>query len=188
MLDRVQQDRVFDRAATPSFRVFAARAAIGNSLSAWLDLNERNPCDAGSRLPEYFEPLGRKLVRQKRDASRIAAGLRQALRNAELNGISAHDVDDRDCLRCLRGVWRNIATEGKDHIGLALNQIGGEFGEPLRLTLGIPVFDIDVLAIDIAKLTKAFQKRLRVRIALRGAVDQDANARPARRRLLRMHP
>jgi hypothetical protein len=38
--------------------------------------NERNPRYAGSCLLECFEPLGRELVRQKRDAGRIAAGLR----------------------------------------------------------------------------------------------------------------
>jgi len=50
---------------------------------------------------------------------------------------------------------RNIATEGKDHVGFALNQFRDEFGKPLRLTLSIPILDIDVLAIDIAKLAKA---------------------------------
>nr|WP_249167315.1 hypothetical protein [Bradyrhizobium sp. JYMT SZCCT0428] len=111
------------------------------------------------------------MIRQKRNAGRVAAGLRQALGNAELNRISAYGVDNRDRLSRLRSMWRNIAAEGKDHIWLALNQTCGEFGKALRPTLSIPVFDGDVLAIDIPKLAKAFQKRLRVRIPLRGALD-----------------
>ena len=81
---------------------------------------------------------------------------------------------------------RNIAANGKDHIGLALNEVGSEFGKPLRSTLCIPVFDSEVLAIDIPELAKAFQKCLRARIALRAAIDQDADARTARRYLLRL--
>ena len=54
-------------------------------------------------------------------------------------------------------MWRNIATEGKNHVRSAPNQVPGEFGKPLRLTLSKPIFDGDVLAIDITKLAKPFQ-------------------------------
>src|SRR5215213_6204549 len=81
---------------------------------------------------------------------------------------------------------RNIAADGKDHNGLALNQVRGELGKPLRPTLSIPVFNGEILTIDIAKLAKALQKRFRARIILQAAVNQDADARAALCRLLRM--
>src|SRR6185295_18664837 len=133
--------------------------------------DEPNPCNARSGLLERFEPLGRELIRQQRDTRRIAPGLCQALRNAELNGIGTHGVDNWNGLRRLHNMRRNIATDGKDHKGLALNQVRGELRKPLRPTLSIPVFNGEVLTIDIAELAKAFQKRLRARIVVQGTVD-----------------
>jgi hypothetical protein len=80
-------------------------------------------------------------------------------------------------------MWCDIAAEREDHVGLELHELCGKVGKPFGLSLRKAVFKRDVLAVDVAQLAKAREERLRVRIALRRAVDQNADARTACRLL-----
>ena len=51
-------------------------------------------------------------------------------------------------------------TRGHDDINLERNQFGRKSGEPLELPLGIPVFDHDVAALDVAEVTQSLKERL----------------------------
>src|SRR4029079_15508143 len=152
--------------------------------------DDRYPRNAGSRLLERFEPLGRQLVRQQGYSGCVASGPSQTLRDAELDGIGTHSVDNWNRLRRLRHVGRDVAAKGKNHCWLDLNQFRGEAGKTLGSSLSVSVFDSDVLTVDIAEFAKALQKRPGggAWIVLKAAVDQDADARAARRRRLRIRP
>ena len=49
---------------------------------------------------------------------------------------------------------------GHDDINLERNQFGRDSGEPLDLPLGIPVFNHDVAALDVAEVTKSLTEGL----------------------------
>ena len=66
---------------------------------------------------------------------------------------------------------------------LASYQIRSEFRKPLRPALRIAILNRDVLAVHVAKLAKTFHESPCIRILVRCAVNQDADARAACRLL-----
>jgi hypothetical protein len=51
-------------------------------------------------------------------------------------------------------------ASGHDDINLERNQFGGKSGEPLELPLGISVFDHEVAALDVTKVTQSLEEGL----------------------------
>src|SRR5215470_20180191 len=50
---------------------------------------------------------------------------------------------------------------GEDDINLERNQFGRESGEPLRLPLGIAVFNREVAALDVTEVTQSLEEGLK---------------------------
>jgi hypothetical protein len=49
--------------------------------------------------------------------------------------------------------------QGKDEVGLELDQLRRQRGKPLEVAFGLAIFDRDGFAVDIAKRLKALQQR-----------------------------
>ncbi len=49
---------------------------------------------------------------------------------------------------------RRVATFGDDHIDLAADELGGQPGQPIEMTLRPAIFDGDVVPFDIAHLAQ----------------------------------
>jgi len=72
----------------------------------------------------------------------------------------AADEDDRDrrC-RTFRRQRRRGAARRYDHVDLAADEIGCQFGQPIVTALRPAVFDRQILSLNIAGLGKALVKR-----------------------------
>jgi hypothetical protein len=72
---------------------------------------------------------------------------------ATASGGSSEDYGDSPG-RVLGGQGRGCAC-GHDHINLERNQFGRESGEPLEFAFGRSVFDHEVAALDVTKVTQS---------------------------------
>jgi hypothetical protein len=72
---------------------------------------------------------------------------------------------------------RDISAEREQHIGLRANEVRGKIGETLRPALRIAVFDRKVVALDVTEIAQGATGCFHLRVSLRGAEQQDAQAR-----------
>src|SRR5262249_32092967 len=101
----------------------------------------------GSRQQFVQEPklLSRKLKVHGGDAGDVTAWLVEASDETSPDRVAADLEDDRNCRGRSLGRKRTwcIGRRGDDS-NSALNQFGGQFGQPFKLILGPAVFDRDV--------------------------------------------
>ena len=113
---------------------------------------KRNEGDAWRCLFEHLQAFGGEFVLQERDTGGVAIRPCKTCRKTEPHRIGAHRVNDRYCLRRFAQKRRDVSTKGERHIRFRTNQLLSEVGKPVRLTLCVTVFNIDVLSIDIAEV------------------------------------
>ena len=58
---------------------------------------------------------------------------------------------------------RGVGRDGDQDVGLETDQLDGEIGESLQLAVLVPVFDDDVLALDVAELAQPLLECLQAR-------------------------
>src|SRR5262249_62386490 len=97
---------------------------------------------------EQFKPRCRQLAAQEVDPCQIAAWPREAMDEAEPDGVVTCDEHDRDCRRCGLGrECRWVTSRRGDYGNPSANQIGRKLRQPVVLSLRPAVFDRDVLAL-----------------------------------------
>ena len=86
----------------------------------------------------------------------VAARPVEAGDKAAFDRVVAAREDDRDCTgRRLGRERRIVAARCCDHGDLLSNQISGKRRQPIRLAIRPAIFDLDVLALDVAALVQA---------------------------------
>src|SRR5215203_3150388 len=139
-------------------RLHVSRGGLGKRRIGWID-EQRHDGRCRHQLVQKSQPLRRKFAAQRGYARYIAAWPVKAGDEPKCNRISASEDDDRDCrggplCRQRRGrrAWRRNYTHP------AANQISGQNRQALVLSLGPPVFDRDVLALDKSGLVQTLTK------------------------------
>ena len=90
---------------------------------------------------------------------RLPPGRARLATRPRLDRVAADDEDDRDrrgCAfrrECRRGAARH------DHVDLAADEVGGQCGQPIIVTLRPAVFDRHVLSLDIAGFAQSLAER-----------------------------
>jgi len=116
---------------------------------------------------------------KKIDAGGVATRPSQAGDKTKPDGVFGGAEDDRDCRACRLGRdRRGIAAEANNHRDLPPNQFRRQRRQPIELVLGPPVFDHDILALDVAGLLQALAKRAQaLREPVRRYAAEEANHR-----------
>ena len=112
------------------------------------------------------QPLGQNFTGEKIDTGRVAARLRQAGDETELDRVFAHLEDDRNRRGRRFGPERSGGVAGGDDSNTAADEISHERRQTIVAALQPVVLDRHVLALEVAGFLEAFTKRGTV---LRGA-------------------
>jgi hypothetical protein len=72
---------------------------------------------------------------------------------------------------------RDISAEREQHIGLRANEVRGKIGETLRPALRITILNREVVALDVTEIAQGATGCFHLRVSLRGAKQQNAQAR-----------
>ena len=116
--------------------------------------------DLGNQLEKQFEPLGYQLDPHQADPREISAWPGDTGDQAVLGRVGADYEDEGDRRgRSLRRQRRNVVADRHDHIDSAADQIDGQRGQPIIVTLRPAVFDRQVLALDIAGFAQPLAER-----------------------------
>lgn len=92
----------------------------------------------------------------------------QAVDQPVLDRITNERENNRDRSgRFLRGQSAESATAGHNDVHIERYELGRQSGKSLGIALGVPVFDLEVAALDVAEITKLLEKSLQARIARR---------------------
>src|SRR5262245_53724090 len=140
----------------------ASRIVVAATRSIARIDEDGNTNSLGCKLMQELQSLGHYLIREKINASRIAARPSKASDKTKLDGVFSNAEDDRD--PCCRGFGRKRrCSAGRgDHCNLSADQIGHQRREAIVLTIQIVVLDRYVLTFDVAGLVEAFAKRGRI--------------------------
>jgi len=128
-------------------------------------VQERNAREVRNQLLEKLDAFRRELGAEGSHSRDVASGPREARHEAVRIAHRRHDDGNRS-RRVLGGGGRRRAT-GNDHIDLETHERGGELRESLRVTIGGPVFEKEVLALDVAQLAQASAQGVEVGRVLR---------------------
>jgi hypothetical protein len=113
----------------------------------------RNPTNPRNGLREIFQALADEVrieIRQPRD---IATRSRKASDQPGRNRIGNRAEDDRNNRGRLLGGQSRSRARGHNDIHLERNQFGRKGLKRLELALGIPIFDHDVMSLDVTEVT-----------------------------------
>jgi len=111
---------------------------------------QRNCPGLRKQIAQQFESLGGELGEEDAQARGVAARSGEALHQSSLDRVVADLEDDRDRRGCAFRCAGGRRPEGGDQINLARDEIGGHGRQPVILTRGPAVFELDVLSIDKA--------------------------------------
>ena len=160
----------------------------GLSRSGVIRIREdRHLAHARDRILEHLEPFPHELGKEEGVAGDVAARAREARDDTGPNGVA--DVGHhyryrirRGCL--LRGEGARYRV-GHDDIHLEPDELGGELGKTLKLTLSIAKLDDDILALDITQVAQSRPERFDTGGPCRGRGDsQKPDPGDGRSRLL----
>ena len=110
------------------------------------------------RLLQKLEDFARQLVVDQRNPRHVSAGSSDARHQSALHRIVADQCYDRNRIRGVLGVRRDVAAIGKDQIGFELHQFCGERRKTLAFAVGVPVFDLDGFSIDVTERLQALNQ------------------------------
>src|SRR5262249_29532468 len=121
---------------------------------------DRHLADAWCDLLEHFDPFRREFRKEIGHSGEVPAWPREARDDARGNGVTAvhHDDWNRRC-RTL-GHERPRCPLGHENVNLQTNQLSRQTRELIVLVLGPAKLNGDVLAFDIAQVTKTRPKYL----------------------------
>src|SRR6266536_2087512 len=108
---------------------------------------------------EYLQPLSRELRTKKGRSRDVPTGPRDAVDDSVGHRIGAgrHDDGDRRC-RLLEDADPRSARN--DHVRLETDQLSGEGRQPIIPALRPPVFDDNILALNVAQVAESLPHRL----------------------------
>jgi hypothetical protein len=119
-----------------------------------------------NNLAKQFQPFATEIRQHHRGAGHIAAGMRQTAHKPGFDGVPHEQHDDRDRRGRGLGSDRLGGSGCRDHIDLQPGEFGREFWNPFRFVVGVPVFDDEVLALDVSEFAEtvdeAIHRRLRM--------------------------
>jgi len=110
----------------------------------------------GHEFGEQLDSLAPQLDGEKGHPRKVAAGPGKAGDQAAFDRITPAEKDDRDrrgrilCRQC-----GEVTATGYDDVDPPLDQVGGQCGQPIILTLCPAVFDRDVLPLDIPSFAQS---------------------------------
>src|SRR5262245_4581685 len=113
----------------------------------------------GHQIVQEPQPLGDDLLGEEIDASRVAAGPRQAGDKAKLDRVYSHLEDNRDRRGRRFGHERRFVAECGNHGDPPPDEIGHERGQAIVAAIEPMVLDRHVLAFGVADFLEAFTKR-----------------------------
>jgi hypothetical protein len=112
---------------------------------------ERNQWSLCKQFAHKLQALGPERVRDHGYAGQIAARPIKAGNETNSDRIAAGGEDDRHARGCYpQGAGRDIGGAAEDHRHFALDQIGQQFREPIKLAVRPAEFDRNILAVDVA--------------------------------------
>jgi hypothetical protein len=123
----------------------------------WID-QHGNTSGRGHHLAQQFQPLCRQFTREKIDACQVAPRSGEAGDETNFDRVIADAEDDGDRGGCRLGSQRRRRAACDDHGDPPANQFGRQLGQSTDLIIGPPVFDRDVLTLDIAGILQALTK------------------------------
>ena len=181
------------RALNRSNATFSSLAAISMAWRACTRSGvvrireDRHPAQARDRILEQLEPFRRELGNEERVAGDVAARAREARDDPRSNGVGDVGHDHRYRVRrgcLLRGEGARHRVR-HDDIHLEPDELGGELGKTVILTLGKAKLDGDILALDVTQVAQSRPECIDARGPRRGrGHSQKPDARDGRGRLL----
>src|SRR5262245_22794208 len=100
------------------------------------------------------QPLGRSLLAEKIDASRIATRSSEAGDQTELDWVFANTEDDRDRRGCSFGRERRCGTGRYDSGHLSADEVSHERRQAIVSAIQPMVLDHHVLPLDVAEFVE----------------------------------
>src|SRR5262249_3113257 len=122
------------------------------------------PLDSGQYLPEKLHPFCCQLAMKEQYPRDVRPRSREVVDVTELDRVivDAHN-DDGDLGAGFFGGTSPRIRGHYDDIHVQADQFGGEAGEPVGLSFGIPELDGEILALDVAQLVQSLLKSLKDR-------------------------
>ncbi|HZP36526.1 MAG TPA: hypothetical protein VFE48_08545 [Methylomirabilota bacterium] len=126
---------------------------------------ERQAPDPGQHRAEQLDPLARQLGLAEEHAGDVAARPREAPDVAPRDRIVVDgDHQDRQMrARITRRPQRGLGTDREQHVHPEPDQLAHQLREPIGLTVRIPEFDDEVLALHVTQLGQTAGERYPVR-------------------------
>ena len=112
--------------------------------------------DARHQFAQECQPLPRNLGWKKVDSSQIATRSGKACHKAQPDRVLGNEKGNGDCSGRRLGRECGRRTECGDHCDAAVNQIGRQRRQPLKIVVGPAILDCHVLALDKPHLFQTF--------------------------------
>jgi len=136
------------------------------------------------QVANQLHALAREFGGHAGDPGDISARPRKARDESRADRISGLSHDDGDVARRLSGRHSGRREPGDDYIDVEADQLGGQFGQPARVTLRRSKLEANVLPFDIAKIAQALSK-FPPKLSRVGVTDDQCADDRQLRRLLR---
>ena len=111
---------------------------------------------------DELQQLRLKLIRLVAESGCVGAWLLQALDDAQAYWIGDRGKHDRYRPCCLRQRERGLRAGRKQDVWLEGDEFGGELRQSVKLAVGEPTLDREVVPRTVAKLLESAQGRLRI--------------------------
>src|SRR5437660_2051798 len=144
----------------------------------------RQSLHVGHGFSQELQLLRSEIETEGRESGDVTAGTGQAGGQAELDGIAHGYHDDRKRARRLMCSTSRGRPHRDDDLNPEADQVGDKPRKAVCLAVGPPVFDMDILSLDVALLTKAAAELLHEPSRrLRRVTREKADTTDAARRL-----
>jgi hypothetical protein len=91
----------------------------------------------------------------RHESSQVAARLGEAPYQSHLNKIASARRDDWNHLRGVAGSLGTNCSTGQNDIDLLAHQAASQFKQPIDDTLSPPIFNDDILSLDVVQCSQA---------------------------------
>src|SRR6267142_1647930 len=148
--------RSLDEREAQAPRRVPIRRQLRDDIGVRRVIGQEHALEPGHQLAEDLHPLRAEVDVQISRPGDVAARARQALHQADSNGITAAHEDDRDLLcRRLRGLRRVAAFARHDDVDAPPDEITRGLGKLRRVALREAHADHELLVLTVAKLEQA---------------------------------
>ena len=125
-------------------------------------LQKADPRDRRARLLQQLDAFPGQFRCEGAEPGDVAAGVREARHDADVERLGDCRHDDRDHFRHCFGRFGGRRSSRDDQVHRQVNQLGREIEEPLRLPIRGAVLDAQILPFDVPTLAKTAQQRVQV--------------------------